>query len=216
MAASRLALREPSLGPSFGMKGGAAGGGYSQVIPMELLNLHLTGDFHAVTAAHNLLSSTAPMRRLRGQNLRYRDIPVVVPSGSCAGMIREHYPALFADEPAMAGRAQALAAKTHELVSFLTDVRGKLGTRLIVMEPFLLPTPPDREAWRIDLDPKIAVARKLAREFDAIFVPLDGPFAAATTRREMGFWLPDGVHPTAAGHALIAQAWLKAAGAQSR
>ena len=49
---------------------------------------------------------------------------VVAPSGSCAGMIREHYPALFADEPAMAGRAQALAAKTHELVSFLTDVRG--------------------------------------------------------------------------------------------
>ena len=49
-----------------------------------------------------------------------------------------------------------------------------------------------------------------AREFDAIFVPLDGPFAAAATQREMGFWLPDGVHPTAPGHALIAQAWLKA------
>src|ERR1700681_1211673 len=52
-----LCLREPSLGPSFGMKGGAAGGGYAQVIPMEDINLHFTGDFHAVTAAHNLLSA---------------------------------------------------------------------------------------------------------------------------------------------------------------
>ncbi|MGQ0615546.1 MAG: formate--tetrahydrofolate ligase [Acidimicrobiia bacterium] len=52
-----VALRQPSMGPTFGIKGGAAGGGYSQVIPMESLNLHLTGDFHAVTAAHNMLSA---------------------------------------------------------------------------------------------------------------------------------------------------------------
>jgi formate--tetrahydrofolate ligase len=52
-----LALREPSLGPSFGMKGGATGGGRSQVIPMERINLHFTGDFHAITSAHNLLSA---------------------------------------------------------------------------------------------------------------------------------------------------------------
>ena len=51
------ALREPSLGPSFGMKGGAAGGGYAQVVPMEDINLHFTGDFHAITSAHNLLSA---------------------------------------------------------------------------------------------------------------------------------------------------------------
>src|ERR1700709_2601257 len=51
------ALREPSLGPSFGMKGGAAGGGYAQVVPMEDINLHFTGDFHAIQAAHNLLSA---------------------------------------------------------------------------------------------------------------------------------------------------------------
>jgi formate--tetrahydrofolate ligase len=50
-------LREPSLGPSFGMKGGAAGGGYAQVVPMEDINLHFTGDFHAITSAHNLLSA---------------------------------------------------------------------------------------------------------------------------------------------------------------
>jgi formate--tetrahydrofolate ligase len=52
-----ICLREPSLGPSFGMKGGAAGGGYAQVIPMEDINLHFTGDFHAIGAAHNLLSA---------------------------------------------------------------------------------------------------------------------------------------------------------------
>jgi formate--tetrahydrofolate ligase len=52
-----IALREPSLGPVFGMKGGAAGGGYSQVLPMENINLHFTGDFHAVTTAHNTISA---------------------------------------------------------------------------------------------------------------------------------------------------------------
>jgi len=52
-----IALRQPSMGPTFGIKGGAAGGGYSQVVPMEILNLHLTGDFHAVTEAHNMLSA---------------------------------------------------------------------------------------------------------------------------------------------------------------
>jgi formate--tetrahydrofolate ligase len=52
-----IALREPSLGPCFGMKGGAAGGGYAQIVPMEDINLHFTGDFHAITSAHNLLSA---------------------------------------------------------------------------------------------------------------------------------------------------------------
>ena len=52
-----LALREPSLGPVFGIKGGATGGGYSQVVPMEDINLHFTGDFHAITSANNLISA---------------------------------------------------------------------------------------------------------------------------------------------------------------
>ncbi|MCP4271313.1 MAG: formate--tetrahydrofolate ligase, partial [Gammaproteobacteria bacterium] len=52
-----ICLREPSLGPCFGMKGGAAGGGQSQVVPMEEINLHFNGDFHAITSAHNLLSA---------------------------------------------------------------------------------------------------------------------------------------------------------------
>jgi acyl-CoA thioesterase-1 len=86
----------------------------------------------------------------------------------------------------------------------------QMGARLIIMEPFVLPVPPDRRGWRVDLDPKIQVARDLAREFNAIYVPLDGLFAAASIQREPAFWLLDGVHPSAEGHALIAQAWLKA------
>src|SRR5207253_9706294 len=52
-----VTIRQPSMGPTFGIKGGAAGGGFSQVVPMERRNLHLTGDMHAVTAAHNLLAA---------------------------------------------------------------------------------------------------------------------------------------------------------------
>ena len=52
-----VALREPSLGPVFGMKGGAAGGGYAQVLPMDKINLHFTGDFHAITAANNMIAA---------------------------------------------------------------------------------------------------------------------------------------------------------------
>ena len=64
-----ISLRQPSMGPTFGIKGGAAGGGYSQVIPMELLNLHLTGDFHAVTAAHNLLAAMIDNHLFHGNEL---------------------------------------------------------------------------------------------------------------------------------------------------
>lgn len=65
-----IALREPSLGPCFGIKGGAAGGGYSQVVPMEELNLHFTGDFHAVTAANNLLAALLDNHIQQGNELR--------------------------------------------------------------------------------------------------------------------------------------------------
>lgn len=66
---SAVAVRQPSMGPTFGIKGGAAGGGYSQVVPMESLNLHLTGDMHAVTAAHNLLSAMLDNHLHRGNEL---------------------------------------------------------------------------------------------------------------------------------------------------
>ncbi len=63
-------LREPSLGPSFGMKGGAAGGGFSQVVPMEDINLHFTGDFHAITASHNLISALLDNHLQQGNDLK--------------------------------------------------------------------------------------------------------------------------------------------------
>ena len=66
---SVLTLRQPSMGPTFGIKGGAAGAGYSQVLPMETLNLHLTGDFHAVTAAHNLLAAMIENHLFHGNEL---------------------------------------------------------------------------------------------------------------------------------------------------
>ena len=66
---SVVTIRQPSMGPTFGIKGGAAGGGYSQVIPMELLNLHLTGDFHAVTAANNLLAAMLDNHLHQGNEL---------------------------------------------------------------------------------------------------------------------------------------------------
>ena len=64
-----VALREPSLGPCFGMKGGAAGGGYAQVVPMEDINLHFTGDFHAITTAHNLLAALIDNHIFQGNAL---------------------------------------------------------------------------------------------------------------------------------------------------
>ena len=65
-----IALREPSLGPVFGVKGGAAGGGYAQVVPMEDINLHFTGDMHAITTANNLLCAAIDNHIHQGNNLR--------------------------------------------------------------------------------------------------------------------------------------------------
>ena len=70
-----VCLREPSLGPCFGMKGGAAGGGYAQVIPMEDINLHFTGDFHAITSAHSLLSALIDNHIYWGNEGGYRYSP---------------------------------------------------------------------------------------------------------------------------------------------
>jgi len=64
-----VTIRQPSMGPTFGIKGGAAGGGYSQVVPMEVLNLHLTGDMHAVTAAHNMLAAMVDNHLYQGNKL---------------------------------------------------------------------------------------------------------------------------------------------------
>ena len=90
----------------------------------------------------------------------------------------------------------------------LEKIRDHLTARVILLEPFLLHVPEDRSAWREDLNPKIDVTRKLAAEFGTELLPLDGLFAKAATQSRAAFWAGDGVHPSAAGHALIAEAWL--------
>ena len=102
------------------------------------------------------------------------------------------------------------AEKYEEDYRYILDkTRTELpDTELVILEPFVLPYPADRKEWRVDLDPKIHVARKLAAEFDAVFIPLDGIFNAAAIAGGLTRWSADGVHPTAAGHALIAEHWL--------
>lgn len=92
----------------------------------------------------------------------------------------------------------------------LTVTREELGAQIVLIEPFLLPVREEQWAWREDLDPKIQAVRQLAREFRLPYVPLDGMFAAAATQTGPEFWAPDGVHPSAAGNGMIAEAWLRA------
>ncbi len=97
--------------------------------------------------------------------------------------------------------------------AILQRVRSETSAAIVMMEPFVLPFPADRRAWRADLDPKIAAMRELAAEFRATLIPLDGIFAAAAVASQCSDWAADGVHPTPAGHALIAKHWLAAVGA---
>ncbi len=91
----------------------------------------------------------------------------------------------------------------------LEKIETQLEARVVLLEPFLLHVPEDRYAWREDLNPKIDVVRKLAIEFGAELIPLDGLFAKMATQAPAAYWAHDGVHPTAAGAALIAEAWLE-------
>lgn len=106
--------------------------------------------------------------------------------------------------------AEQFGQQYRELI---VRTKEMLDARLVLIEPFVLPVPEDRKTWREDLDPKIQIVRELAREFGAPLVPLDGLFAQASTRAPSASWAADGVHPTPAGHALIANAWLKTVGA---
>ena len=108
------------------------------------------------------------------------------------------------------GMRTTAAEFAENLRAMLEDVRTRTQASLILCEPFVLPVPEDRAAWREDLDPKIHIIRSLAREYGAIYVPFDGLFAQASTRQELAYWAADGVHPTPAGSALMAEAWLSA------
>jgi acyl-CoA thioesterase-1 len=96
--------------------------------------------------------------------------------------------------------------------ALLEKIKQETSARVVLLEPFLLHVPADRFAWREDLNPKIDVTRKLAIEFGAELLPLDGLFAQAATQAPPAYWAGDGVHPSAAGHALIAETWLENAG----
>jgi acyl-CoA thioesterase-1 len=96
--------------------------------------------------------------------------------------------------------------------TLLEQIREKLDARIVLLEPFLLHVPEDRHKWREDLNPKIDAVRRLAVEFEAELLPLDGLFAQVCTQAPASYWAADGVHPSQAGHGLIAQAWLENAG----
>ncbi|MBW4079930.1 SGNH/GDSL hydrolase family protein [Paenibacillus sp. S150] len=97
--------------------------------------------------------------------------------------------------------------------NLLTVTKDRLDANMVLVEPFLLPVREEQRAWREDLDPKIQAVRQLAGEFGLPYVPLDGLFTAAASGTGPEYWSLDGVHPTAAGNGLIAEAWLKAVGA---
>jgi lysophospholipase L1-like esterase len=107
------------------------------------------------------------------------------------------------------GKPSPLDEFTAAYHRVLTSLRENGNPTLVICEPFLLPIPKDRRVWRPDLDSRITICRELAREFGANYLPLDGIFAAAACRQTLDYWLPDGVHPSLAGHALIADHWTK-------
>lgn len=110
------------------------------------------------------------------------------------------------------GAATSTARYAYELSTMLASARERLGARFVLVEPFLTPVDEAQHVWREDLDPRIGVVRRLAAEHDAVLVPADGLFAAAVVRSTPAAWCYDGVHPTPAGHGLLAEAWLRAVG----
>ena len=137
-----LALREPSLGPVFGVKGGAAGGGYAQVVPMEDINLHFTGDMHAITAANNLLSALVDAHRFHGTSPRSRPVtlasrdrrhrPVSCATSSAASAARKNgIPAESGFDITAASEVMAILA----LATDLADLRRKLGAITVGYTP---------------------------------------------------------------------------------
>ena len=134
-----LALRQPSMGPTFGIKGGAAGAGFSQVLPMETLNLHLTGDFHAVTAAHNLLAAMVDNHLhhgneldIDGRNISWRRVLDV--NDRALRSIVEGLGARIDGVPRQSGFDITAASEVMvvlSLASSLADLRARLG-RIVV------------------------------------------------------------------------------------
>ncbi len=116
-----IALREPSLGPCFGIKGGAAGGGYSQVVPMEDLNLHFTGDFHAITSANNLLAALLDNHIQQGNLLRIDPRQIVWKR--CMDMNDR---ALRNIVIGMGGKANGMVREDHFIITVASEIMAVL------------------------------------------------------------------------------------------
>lgn len=95
-----------------------------------------------------------------------------------------------------------------EYRTLLTRVKSETAARIVICSPFLVHVDDDLRRMREDLDPKIGIIRKLADEFDAVWVDFDAAFVSAQQRHIPSYWAEDGVHPSAAGHALMAETWL--------
>lgn len=99
-----------------------------------------------------------------------------------------------------------------ECRGLLQRMKDETAARIVLCSPFLLHTDPSIAQMRDDLDPKVAIIKKLADEFNAIWVDFDATFIAAQARHIPAYWAPDGVHPSIAGHALMADTWLGVVG----
>lgn len=136
-----VALREPSLGPVFGVKGGAAGGGYAQVVPMEDINLHFTGDFHAIGAANNLLAAMLDNHIYQGNELNI-DPRKIVQETSCTVVLCEMINP-SEDTPSSTSMANAIpntipAAPSREFIIFRNPEIKSLCRRSRI--PFVIPS----------------------------------------------------------------------------
>lgn len=91
----------------------------------------------------------------------------------------------------------------------LDNIINEAGARVLILEPFVLPVPDDRIAWREDVDPRIEAVRRVAHDYDTLYIPLDKIFNDMRIAHPTTSWADDGVHPTSAGHALITDEWIK-------
>ena len=155
-----IALREPSLGPVFGVKGGAAGGGYSQVLPMEDINLHFTGDFHAITAANNLLCALIDNHIHQGNDLKIDPRRILFPR-----VTDTNDRALRNIISGLGGKVDGVPREDHFMITVaseimailclaesVSDMKKALGNILVAYtydgNPFTAATFAHRERWR--------------------------------------------------------------------
>ncbi|CAM5792703.1 SGNH/GDSL hydrolase family protein [Cellulomonas persica] len=110
------------------------------------------------------------------------------------------------------GQVTSVEAYEEHYRALLDSARERLDARFVLVEPFLLPRTAQQAAWREDLDPRIAVVRRLADEYGAVLLAADTLFAEATIVAGAAHWTTDGVHLTPAGNGLLAEAWLDTLG----